>query len=215
MALSATCDLSVHHVNYLAHALLSQSGDLELLGNLAGDHVKGRLEGTALHPRLVAGVRRHRRVDALCDGHPRVCELRALFPDGTRRFAGIVLDVVFDHLLTVYWQRYCRTSLPSFRGGAYAAIERHRAMLPGEFATLGPRWASLDWLAAYETRQGTRAVLERLALRLRRPLPLVEMLAFLDQRQVAVERAFLALFDTLVAAVADDCRADLHCAGDA
>ena len=46
---------------------------------------------------LAAGVRLHRRVDVHTDAHPAVRAARALFVPPLRRYAGIALDVWFDH----------------------------------------------------------------------------------------------------------------------
>ena len=196
-------------MNYLAHALLSQHGSRALLGNIAGDHVKGPLDAQGLHPQLLAGVRRHRAVDVLSDGHAASCALRALFPNGERRFAGLLRDVLFDHLLTQHWGRFCSTPPAAFRAEVYAAIEAHADCLPPGFAALAPRWVAVDWLGAYARFDGTVAVLERLSARARRPLPLPAMLDTAECHWSALQDGFLALFTDLAAAFADDRRHDL------
>lgn len=54
-------------MNYLAHALLAEPYSLSIIGNIAGDLVKGPLHQHRLHPRVAQGVRRHRSVDAVVE----------------------------------------------------------------------------------------------------------------------------------------------------
>ena len=197
-------------MNYLAHALLSQPGELSLLGNLSGDHVKGPLPGWELHPDLRAGVARHRAVDAFSDRHAASRAARQRFPEGSRRFAGIFLDVLYDHYLSRHWARYCATPLPAFRREVYAAIAAHGNALPPGFAELAPHWAAADWLSAYASREGTRAVLERLVRRMRRPMPLAQMLAIAEGCEPLLTGDFLTLFDDLLHSFGSSGRRDLR-----
>lgn len=189
-------------MNYLAHALLAQPDPGALIGNLAGDHVKGPLEGQDLHPRVAAGVRRHRRVDALTDAHAAYGEALAVFPAGERRFAGVALDIAFDYFLCRHWSRFAGEPLEPFRQAVYRVIRDYRPWLPADFARLGPAWADAQWLRAYETLEGVNAVLTRLAERRRRPLPVAALMATLSREEARLEATFLAVFADVRAAVA-------------
>ncbi|MGJ8524456.1 Acyl carrier protein phosphodiesterase [Halomonadaceae bacterium LMG 33818] len=87
-------------MNFIGHALLACEGnDSFLFGNLIADGIKGSELGY-LGAELEAGVRWHRRVDAVIDQHPRVLALMKQMPH--RRVAGIALDIVWDHFLSRY-----------------------------------------------------------------------------------------------------------------
>lgn len=187
-------------MNYLAHALLSQPDEAALIGNIAGDHVKGRLEGRELHQGVLSGLRRHRAVDALSDRHPAAQAPRALFPQGQRRYAGILLDVYFDHLLTRHWSQFSAWSLPEFQAHVYRVITAQRDWLPDGFARVGPAWADAGWLSAYESIDGVVAVLERMATRRQSAQPLRQLLDPLLANEAQVEKAFLKLFPDLLRA---------------
>lgn len=188
-------------MNYLAHALLAQPDPGALIGNLAGDHVKGPLHAQALHPRVAAGVQRHRRVDALTDAHPDYGAALAVFPAGERRFAGIALDIAFDYFLCRHWSRFAQGPLEPFRQDVYRVIREHREWLPAGFATLGPAWAEAEWLRAYETLDGVAAVLERLAARRRRPLPVDALLRTVAREEAVLEARFFRVFGDVQQAV--------------
>ncbi|MHA7816968.1 MAG: acyl carrier protein phosphodiesterase [Pseudohaliea sp.] len=189
-------------MNYLAHALLAQPDAGALIGNLAGDHVKGPLAGQALHPRVAAGVRRHRRVDALTDAHPAYRSALRVFPAGERRYAGVALDIAFDYYLARHWSRYAEEPLEAFRQRVYRVLRTHDRWLPPAFAPLGRAWADAEWLRAYETRSGMEAVLARLARRRRRELPVAALIVTLAREDAALEAAFQVVFPAVRAAVA-------------
>jgi len=109
-------------MNYLAHALLAEPYAHSVLGNLAGDLVKGPLSAHRLHPRVADGVRRHRRIDALTDAHAQSHALRQLFERSQRRYAPIVQDVVFDFFLTRHWERFCSIDRRAFTKDVYRVL---------------------------------------------------------------------------------------------
>jgi acyl carrier protein phosphodiesterase len=181
-------------VNYLAHALLSEPHAYSLLGNIAGDLIKGRLDDHVLHPRVADGVRRHRRVDALTDAHPRYRDLRRLFPATQRRVAPIVLDVLFDHYLTRDWRRFSAWDRGAFIEGVYRVLSQRGLPRPPALARVAPRWVAADWLRAYESLDGVAAVLDRLARRTSRPLPLRAALEVAAAREDELAEGFCEVF---------------------
>jgi len=76
-----------------------------MLGSLIGDFVRGRID-PALPPKVRAGIALHRAIDAYTDAHADVAAARALFEPPFRRYAGILLDMWFDHLLARQWARF-------------------------------------------------------------------------------------------------------------
>lgn len=181
-------------MNYLAHALLAEPYAHSVIGNIAGDLVKGPLSKHDLHPRVADGVRRHRRVDILTDSHSAYLTLKARFPQGHRRYAGLVLDVLFDHYLVRHWQLYSDWSRDAFLECTYRVLRDNPLLLPDALAAVASRWIDADWLRVYETRGGVAAVLERLALRLSRPVDLVALLEVVDENDADFEQGFLAVF---------------------
>ncbi|GAB3377514.1 acyl carrier protein phosphodiesterase [Azotobacter armeniacus] len=173
-------------MNYLAHLHLGGRQPADLLGSLYGDFVKGPLQGR-WPTDIEAAIRLHRRIDAFTDNHPVVRRARARFPEGRRRYAGILLDVFFDHCLARYWADYAVEPLPVFTARVYALLAGE-AQLPGRLAELAPRMAQQDWLGSYHDF----AVLERVLMGMQRRLSRPEGLAgALDE----LERLYRPLSD--------------------
>jgi acyl carrier protein phosphodiesterase len=156
--------------------------------------VKGPLATQALHPRVVQGVRRHRRVDVLTDRHAVYRSLREYFPGTSRRYAGIFLDVLFDYYLTCYWSHFCRIPRDEFIEGVYRTLSDYRDILPADFAPRASAWVAADWLRVYETLEGVEAVLQRVSLRARGELPVRQAMAVIRGSDSALQEGFLLVF---------------------
>ena len=100
-------------MNYLAHAFLAAPQSEAICGAFIGDFAKG-VDLAALPSGMREGVIGHRRIDAFTDSHPVVCVARARFEPPLRRFAGIIVDVVFDHFLAATFAAYSRQPLSDF-----------------------------------------------------------------------------------------------------
>ncbi|MDM9595670.1 ACP phosphodiesterase [Pseudomonas guariconensis] len=154
-------------MNYLAHLHLGGREPQQLLGSLYGDFVKGSLQGR-FPPALEASIRLHRHIDSYTDSHPLVLAALARFPRERRRFAGIVLDVFFDHCLARHWDDYAAQPLSAFTGDFYRVLLAEPA-LPGRLAHIAPFMAADDWLGAYGDFDTLEQVFRGIARRLSRP----------------------------------------------
>lgn len=189
-------------MNHLAHAFLSAPDPQHLVGNVAGDFLKGPLAALELPPGIRQGVQHHRRIDAFVDGHPLLADLRRGFPPALRRYAGIVLDVAFDHYLVRHWSRFTASGRRKFIDAVYATLAGHRHLLPEPLAGYLPRLIAHDWLDRCATVQGVDATLQSISRRLHRDNPLSLASATLARRDAELEAAFLAFFPELLAFVA-------------
>ena len=186
-------------MNHLAHAFLSGASAQHLVGNVAGDFLKGPLDALELAPGIREGVRQHRRVDAFVDGHPLLAELRRGFPPAQRRYAGIVLDVAFDHYLIRHWSSFAAGERRVFIDGVYSTLADHQPLLPEPLAAYLPRLISHDWLDRCATMAGVDATLSSIGRRLRRDNPLAMAGAIIVRQDAELETAFLAFFPELLA----------------
>lgn len=198
-------------MNWLAHLYLARHDDAAMLGALLGDFVFGRsgLErfGAIEHDEILL----HRRIDRFTDTHPEVTALRTRFADGRRRYAGIALDVYFDHLLARDWRRWtaadgeAAASLDAFTARAYAVLQRRAAALPARLQAILPAMSAHDWLGSYRHRENVDRAVARIATRLsRNGDALVACLDDLhrieDEAEATFERFFPALIEHVASA---------------
>ena len=189
-------------MNYLAHAWLARHSDDAILGGLLGDFVFGQSVLQEWRPSVRVEIVRHRRIDRYADEHPAVVEARMRF-GGLRRYAGIVLDVYFDHCLAREWQRWNEAPLDRFTARVYGVLDAHRDELPPRLQAVAPRMAAHDWLGSYAQRGNVDHAVRGIATRLsRNGERLVECLGVLRAHEAAVDAAFEAFFPDLLRAAA-------------
>ena len=123
---------------------------------------------------VATGVRVHRRVDVYTDAHEVWRQSRDRFPRSLRRFAGIAVDMIYDHFLARDWERYHGEPLASFTATAYDEIGQHSTLFTPRLERLFPLMSSGDWLASYQEFENTQFALERMSGRSPRTAPLAE-----------------------------------------
>ena len=189
-------------MNYLAHAWLARHSDDAILGALLGDFVFGQSVLQDWRPSVRAEIVRHRRIDRYTDDHPAVVEARALF-GGLRRYAGIVLDVYFDHRLARDWPHWDDAPLGDFTARVYRVLRERRDELPPRLHAIAPRMAAHDWLGSYRERGNVDGAVRGIATRLSRNGDrLVACLDVLREHEAQVDAAFDAFFPDLIDAAA-------------
>ena len=191
-------------MNYLAHAWLARHSDLAILGALLGDFVFGQSTLQEWPLAIREEIVRHRRIDQYTDAHPAVVAARGLFDAaGLRRYAGIVLDVYFDHCLARDWTRWNDTPLDDFTARAYRVLHRHRENLPARLQAIAPRMAAHDWLGSYRERGNVDHAVRGIATRLsRNGDKLIACLDVLRVRDAEIDAAFELFFPDLIESAA-------------
>lgn len=187
-------------MNHLAHLVLAGADPGLRLGALLGDHVKGKAALDDWPETWAAGIRLHRRIDSLCDGHPAVLDFLAGLQAPWRRYGGIMLDVLFDTMLSRHWQRFGPMPLNEFALEIDALMLAHREGLPPRMR-LFSAWAREQSLwQRYQDRVLLAEIFQRIASRHGRESPLARGLELLDRHDAEIERVFLELFADLEAA---------------
>lgn len=187
-----------HHggMNYLAHLYLAERTQTSLLGNLMGDFVRGRLRGD--HPPAIElGIRLHRRVDSYTDRHPRVVASRRRLRPPFRRYAGILVDVFYDHFLARDWARLHDQPLEVFAARVYAALEANPELLGERLRRAAPYFRRHDLLVSYRELGGIEHALAGLSARLSRRNPLGAGLIELQRNYAGLENDFRAFLPEL------------------
>jgi acyl carrier protein phosphodiesterase len=185
-------------MNYLAHIYLARHSDEAMLGALLGDFVKphsGSLFSSAIETEIVT----HRKVDAFTDSHPIVLHAKQLFDGPSRRYAGILLDVFYDHLLARGWARYSAEPLQDFIQHFYGALARHAGVLPANLARAAPYMIEQDWLGSYLDYAGVEIAIRRISTRLSKNGHLLrDGLADLQAHHAQLASGFDAFFPELI-----------------
>lgn len=183
-------------MNFLAHILLSGSEPDIQVGGLLGDFIKGPLKGQ--YPTQVEqGIRLHRHLDAHMDELADMHDLLALFPKPWRRYAGIIIDITFDHFLARDWQNFHQQDLNNFCQTFYAHLKTHRDWLPENARYFCDRAPLIGWLENYTDADIIPDVLNKVGGRFRKPMPLADAWPIILQHQSDFEQGFTGIMMSL------------------
>jgi acyl carrier protein phosphodiesterase len=159
-------------MNFLAHAFLADGDPALVVGGVIGDWIKGPLPG-ALPTDLARGVALHRAIDSHAEKHAAFRASRARISPARRRYGGVVVDIVYDHLLARRWHELHSQPLDEFCAEVYRLIGERMNDIPSSAHFALKLMADEDWLASYRDIDGIADVLARMARRARQPNPLL------------------------------------------
>ena len=190
-------------MNHFAHLVLSQPTLESTVGNLLGDFARG-VDAELLPPAVRAGLDNHRAVDRFTDTHPRVVEMKRAFSPKRRRFAGIALDIYFDHLLIRHWDRFERRDLDRLIGEFYRRMDAARDLMPGEnMRRVTRRMIEYDWFGSYRDLDAVAESLDRVAARIRFRNDFADAIEDLLHNREMIREGFLEFYPQLRAHVTE------------
>lgn len=145
-------------MNFVGHIYLSGENEKIAIGSFIGDYVKGnRYERFSEDIRK--GILIHRDIDATMDAHPSFVATRELFRESYQRYAGVVVDMAFDHILTKNWDDWHEVPLKKFTRNFYGTLLRNFRILPTEVKEFLPFMIRSNRLYSYSTLEGIEKAL--------------------------------------------------------
>ena len=190
-------------MNYLAHLCLANGDSGLMLGGMFGDFVRGRRALRAFPEQVRQGIVLHRYIDRKTDHSTVVKKLRTCFPREFRRYAGIIIDLAFDHELAKNWWRYMPGSLERFDIEVRDLLRDNSELVP-EKLTGFMRYADRHGLfSAYREEDVTLYALAGLGTRLSRPNPLHRVSEIWPDLAPDFKVAFRQLFPEIQSEVLD------------
>lgn len=140
-------------MNYLAHLFLAGTDHEMILGNFIADHVKG--SDVLKYPEKVQkGISMHRAIDTFTDQHPVVKQSISRLRADFRKYAGVVVDMYYDHYLSAQWNEYSDLNLQDFTKTRYDILNTFQSILPQRSARLLFYMEKQNWLLSYGSMDG-------------------------------------------------------------
>lgn len=195
-------------MNYLAHLTLCDRDTHSIVGNLLADFCKYR-NGEPLPVKISKGIEHHRRIDRFTDSHPVIADLKRLFSPDRRRFAGIILDVAFDHFLARHWQTFCNENIESFIQHSYNCLTEGMEYMPDRMQFAMQAMIREDWLGGYAQLSGIDSTLNRMSRRIRFENRLAGSVTEIEGNYELIEHGFLTLYPDLISLVQQEKELDL------
>ncbi|AWG27017.1 ACP phosphodiesterase [Flavobacterium kingsejongi] len=148
-------------MNFLAHIYLSGDNDLIKIGNFMADGIRGK-EYESYPDAIQKGILLHRAIDTYTDSH-------AVFRQSTKRlhekyhhYAGVIVDVFYDHFLAKNWAKYSEEKLEDFVQRFYDSLEKHYPILSEKTQNMLPYMTEQNWLVSYATVPGISKILAQM-----------------------------------------------------
>ncbi|HLP44253.1 MAG TPA: acyl carrier protein phosphodiesterase, partial [Candidatus Nanoarchaeia archaeon] len=111
------------------------------------------------------GIYLHRSIDAFTDSHPVVQQSKSRLREKYRHYAGVIVDVFYDHFLAVHWQKYHKTPLEEYAAKTYGIVTAHHDILPARVQEFFPYMVRGNWLYNYSRVEGIARALTGMSRR--------------------------------------------------
>ncbi len=183
-------------MNFLAHLYLAGENEDYVVGQMLADFLERGWQ-ERVSPGVLRGIRLHQQADLFTDQHELFRRSRERLPQHLRRYAGIVVDIFYDHLLANHWARFHDAPLDQFAQSRYRILEGRTEEMTDRMRAVLPILVERDWLTSYRSVEGVERALVGVSRRLKRANPIAEAGAALRDDREGFEQDFLAFFPEL------------------
>lgn len=145
-------------MNFLAHLYLSEDNTNIMIGNFIADSIRGN-QFTHLHPEIQQGIRLHREIDTFTDAHEIVRKSKRRLHKRYGLYAGVVIDIFYDHYLAKNWDEYSAIPLGIYVNSVYELLQDNFDLLPEKSQHMLPFMMEYNWLYNYQYQEGIERVM--------------------------------------------------------
>jgi acyl carrier protein phosphodiesterase len=151
-------------MNFLAHIYLSGDSREILIGNFIGDYVKGK-KITGYSEEVKRGIMLHRKIDSFTDTHTITRSSKKIIAGKYGLYAGIVVDIFYDHFLSANWDLYSDMPLHDYIHDRYRLLDSGFSIFPAGVKSWFPYFIKSNWLETYIHFEGLNMVFKRMSYR--------------------------------------------------
>ena len=183
-------------MNFLAHFHQAFPCEDLVIGALQADYLKGVLKGE-FPLGIERGIMLHRAIDAFTDHHACQSACRQHFSQPLKRYSSILLDLSFDHFLSLNWKQFHSEELPDFSKKIYRILRSGEKYFCFQSSHMAKRLQEFDILCLYHKWETVIATAERIGRRFKRSNPFVNIDAELATLYPVIEDAFVSFYPEL------------------
>ncbi len=148
-------------MNFLAHIYLSGENDLIKIGNFMADGIRGK-QFEHFPEDVQKGILLHRFIDTYTDSHDIFRTSTKRLHDRYHHYAGVIVDIVYDHFLAKNWTQYSDEKLELFVKRFYHSLHDNYDILTEKTQGLMPYMIERNWLVSYRTTEGIQHILTQM-----------------------------------------------------
>ena len=108
------------------------------------------------------GIVLHRAIDTFTDAHPIFRQSTKRLHKSYHHYAGVIVDIFYDHFLAKNWANYADEKLEDFVERFYQSLETHRDILTEKTLHLKPYMIQHNWLVNYQHTKGIARILTQM-----------------------------------------------------
>ena len=184
-------------MNFLAHIYLSGENDLIKIGNFMADGIRGKhFENYPLE--IQKGIILHRAIDTFTDAHPVFRQSTKRLHEHYHHYAGVIVDVFYDHFLAKNWTKYSDEKLEDFVERFYQSLHYNYEMLSERTKGLMPIMMKENWLVSYQTVEGIKHILTQMDHRTKNESKMRYATNELSEFYSEFENEFAEFFEELI-----------------
>ncbi len=184
-------------MNFLAHLLLSGENRAVQAGNLFGDEIKGR-DYSHLPPEVAIGVSLHRFIDNHADTSVVNLEIKKSLHQYFHKYAGVALDIYYDHFLSIHWKKFSEENLVAYSEGVYDSLEEYTKSFSERSNQLYQSMSKHQWLSEYGTMKGMELTFKSMTRILPRDSGMESAILALEKHYSLIEKGFNEYFPILL-----------------
>ncbi|WP_343707061.1 ACP phosphodiesterase [Flavobacterium sp.] len=148
-------------MNFLAHIYLSGDNDLIKIGNFMADGIRGK-QFEHFPEDVQKGILLHRFIDTYTDSHDIFRKSTKRLHERYHHYAGVIVDIVYDHFLAKNWAQYSDEELGLFVKRFYHSLHDNYDILTEKTQGLMPYMIERNWLLSYRTTEGIQNILTQM-----------------------------------------------------
>ncbi|OXB23995.1 ACP phosphodiesterase [Flavobacterium tructae] len=148
-------------MNFLAHIYLSGENDLIKIGNFMADGIRGK-QFEHFPEDVQKGILLHRFIDTYTDSHDIFRQSTKRLHEKYHHYAGVIVDIVYDHFLAKNWEKYSDEKLDRFVNQFYKSLHENYPILTEKTQDMMPYMIKQNWLLSYQTVEGIHQILTQM-----------------------------------------------------
>lgn len=183
-------------MNFLAHIYLSGDNDLIKIGNFMADGIRGKhFESYPLE--IQKGIILHRAIDTFTDAHLVFRQSTKRLHEHYHHYAGVIVDVFYDHFLAKNWNTYSDEKLEDFVSRFYQSLQDNHIILSERTKGMMPYMIEHNWLVSYRTIEGINRILTQMDHRTKNESKMRFATNELSEFYIEFEKEFTEFFKEL------------------
>lgn len=149
------------------------------------------------------GILLHRAIDSFTDSHPVFRQSTKRLHPAYHHYAGVIVDIFYDHFLAKNWAKYHDMSLEDFAAHFYRLLEQNTGVITERTKNIMPHMIAHNWLASYATIDGIARILAQMDHRTKYKSGMGNSVKELQEFYTEFEEEFTLFFEDVQAFAKD------------